>query len=353
MENLTTQPRSRRRASSREPAWVRLSDEELLDLRLCDLGVRIEGTALESRVEELYAELAGAGLSFRPRCWLSSEWFAPDDIPGIAMPFYLTHPRLMRLEDRQMFEIEGGTKKWCMQLLRHEAGHAYETAYRLSRRKNWREQFGSASQPYPEYYRPQPFSRDYVLHLDWWYAQSHPCEDFAETFAVWLRPGSNWRKRYHHWPAVKKLEYVDRLMEEIGGKTPPKRSKARVEPIDRLTTTLREHYREKQERYGSDYPDFYDAHLRRLFVGSTKNPRGRPAASFLRRLAPELRKRIARWTGEYAYTINMVLKDMIARSRELDLRVSGQEDNLKLEAAIFLTMQTMNYLHSKDHRVTM
>ena len=26
------------------------------------------------------------------------------------------------------------------------------------------------------------------MHLDPWYAQSHPDEDFAETFAVWLTP---------------------------------------------------------------------------------------------------------------------------------------------------------------------
>ena len=54
-----------------------------------------------------------------------------------------------------------------------------------------------------------------MLNLANWYAQSHPIEDFAETFAVWLRPGSRWRSRYADWPALRKLEYVDALMQEV------------------------------------------------------------------------------------------------------------------------------------------
>ncbi|MCZ6793780.1 MAG: putative zinc-binding metallopeptidase [Planctomycetota bacterium] len=345
--------RSRVPADGGQASWARLADEELLDLRLCDLELEIKGTALERRIQELYGELEQRGLRFRPPCWLSSEWFAPDAVPGMAVPFYLAHPRLMKLEDRQMKEVEGGTKRWCMQLLRHEAAHAYETAYHLSRRHKWRRLFGSSSKPYPEYYSPEPFSRDYVLHLDWWYAQSHPCEDFAETFAVWLRPGSQWRRRYTGWPALTKLEYVDALMAETAEKPRPPRTRARVEPVHRIRKTLREHYKEKQERYGADYPDFYDLHLRRLFPRGTGDDRGKPASSFLRRAGPGLRRRIAFWTGEYAYTINLALKDMISRCRELDLRVTRQEEDLKLDTAVFLTMQTMNYLHSRDHRVAM
>jgi hypothetical protein len=149
-----------------EPFWVRLSDEDLLDLRFCDLDLKIEGNELQPRIQQLYDELEERGLRLLPRCWLSSEWFSPHATPGIAIPFYLAHPRLKNLEDRQMKEVEGGTKDWCAQLLRHEAGHAYEAAYRLSQRKRWREIFGRASKPYPEYYSPNPFSRNFVLHLD-------------------------------------------------------------------------------------------------------------------------------------------------------------------------------------------
>jgi hypothetical protein len=332
-------------------SWTRLSDEKLLDMRMCDLGVTIEGSELEARVARLYDELAARGLRFRPHCWLSSEWFAPNDVPGIAIPFYLAHPRLKKLEDRMMLEVEGGTRNACMKLLRHEAGHAYETAFRLGRRQKWRRVFGRASRPYPTVYRPRPFSRNYVLHLDWWYAQSHPCEDFAETFAVWLAPASRWRRAYRDWPALKKLQYVDELMGQLAGRAPAVRSRRRVEPLREVRTTLREYYAEKQQRYGSNYPDFYNRDLRRLFPDPPDPARAPAAAAYLRRIAPEMREIVARWTGEYNYTVGLVLKDMIIRCRELDLRVCRPESELKLELAVMLTMQTMNFVYSTDHTV--
>ena len=149
----------------------------------------IEGSWLEDRLAELHRELDARGLTFRPHYWLSAEWFSPDGVPGVAIPFYLAHPRLMRLERAQMLEVEGGTPEWCLQILRHEAGHAFDNAYDLRRLRRRRQMFGSPAMPYPEFYLPRPYSKSFVLHLDSWYAQSHPDEDFAETFAVWLTPG--------------------------------------------------------------------------------------------------------------------------------------------------------------------
>src|SRR6266567_3408508 len=96
----------------------------------------------------------------------------------------------MKLERKQMLEVEGGTDTECLRILRHEAGHALDTAFRLHFRRQWRELFGSFAQRYPDFYKPKPKSRNYVLHLRAWYAQAHPAEDFAETFAVWLQPRS-------------------------------------------------------------------------------------------------------------------------------------------------------------------
>ena len=346
-------PRHRKHVHKRpgEPFWARLPDERLLNVRLCDLGLKIRGTTIEPRIRQLYAELAERGLPMRPRSWLSGEWFSPHETPGIAVPFYLAHPRLRKLESRQMKEVEGGTAAWCMQLLRHEAGHAFETAYRLSRRKRWQKLFGRASRPYPNFYNPKPVSRKFVQHLDWWYAQSHPVEDFAETFAVWLRPGNQWRKRYKDWPALEKLEYVEELMRELAGKPPGVDFRFEVEPIHKLKQTLREYYREKQKRYEGDYPDLYDRDLGRLFPPPLDHRDHPPASTFLRRISPELRRRVSVWTGEYAYTINRALKDMIQRSRELNLRVSRPLNETKIDTAILLTMQTMNYLLSRDHHI--
>ena len=154
--------------------WESLSDEQLLSLRLCDLKLKIGNTELECAVQRLYGELDMRGIRFRPHCWLAQEWFSPDGIPGIAIPFFLAHRRLMNLERRYMREVEGGNRNWLMRILRHEAGHAIDSAYRLRRRAGWRAVFGPASLPYPETYRPRPGSRRFVQHLGAWYAQAHP-----------------------------------------------------------------------------------------------------------------------------------------------------------------------------------
>ena len=213
-------PPQRRRLPPAE--WAEWSDERLLDLRLSDLDLRIQGSSLEPLIAQVRREVAERGLRFRPHFWLSDEWFSPDGVPGVAIPFFLAHPRLARLEQSQMLEVEGGTPEWCLRILRHEVGHAVENAYGLRRLRRRRQLFGLSSQRYPQFYTPKPYSKSFVLHLDSWYAQSHPDEDFAETFAVWLTPGSDWEHRYQGWKALQKLEYMDELMKQIAGR-PPRR----------------------------------------------------------------------------------------------------------------------------------
>jgi len=334
-----------------EPEWATWPDDRLLDLRLCDLGLTIGPGELAQRIDQLYDELKNLGLRFRPYFWLSDEWYCPDGVPGVAIPFYLAHPRLARIELQYMLEVEGGTPEWCMRLLRHETGHAMENAYHLRRRRLRQALFGKSSESYRDYYVPRPYSRRFVVHLEQWYAQSHPDEDFAETFAVWLAPDSNWRERYAGWPALRKLEYVDATMQEIAAQRPLVASRARVDPLSRLRKTLREHYEEKRRHYGLDEDVSYDRDLRRLF-SSAPEFRDRPsAARFLGRIRREVRRRVAQGTGVYQYTIDQVLGDMIDRCRELRLRVAVSEDQAKLDFTIALTVQTMNYLHRGRHRI--
>ncbi len=328
--------------------WERLPFERLLDLRLSDLDVRIEGTWLEQCVERLHEELDARGIEHKPHCWLSDEWFSPVDVPGIAIPFYLAHPRLMALERRQMYEVEGGSRRECMQLLRHEAGHTLQVAYGLHRRRRWQAVFGRSSEPYPDHYRPNPASRHYVLHLDAWYAQSHPDEDFAETFAVWLKPRSNWRRHYARWPALKKLEYVDELMRELRGARRVVRSRATPHRLSKLRRTLRSYYEAKRERYYVGYPRTYDRDLQRLFESSDKTRSGETAAAFLRKHRRELREMVSRWTGEYQFTVDQVLKEMIGSCRELKLRAVGSRQRLKLEFAILLTVHALQCLRRRE-----
>jgi hypothetical protein len=327
----------------REPAWTRLDDEELLDLRFCDLRLRMSRTPLEDSVRRLYVELERKGLLFRPHVWLADEWFSPDGVPGIAIPFYLAHPRLMRLERRFMHEVEGGNRMWLTRILRHEAGHAIDTAFGLRRRKAWREVFGKASHPYPDRYSPRPGSRNYVLHLGHWYAQSHPTEDFAETFAVWLPARSRWRSAYQGWPALAKLEYVDRTMRELAGQPAPNTDRSIIEPLADNQCTLREHYRRKSAHYQVAAAGSHDQALLRVFAPRGQRPQGRPASSLLREMRPQLRRLLLRRVRMHPYLADHVIDTVAQRARILGLRVRGgqrlaQRDALVLHERIMLGM---------------
>ena len=333
--------------------WSLISDERLLDKRICDLPLRIKGSFLEPNIKRLYRELNDRGIRFKPHLWLSSEWFTPDGVPGIAIPFYLAHPRLMKLERKQMLEVEGGTDVECMRILRHEAGHTLDNAFRLHFKRSWLRTFGSFAAAYPQSYKPKPHSRHYVFNLDAWYAQAHPAEDFAETFAVWLQPRSNWRRRYRGWPALRKLEYVDELMNEIAGSRPKNLVRRKIETLPEILITLREHYKRKRKLYEFEWPAYLDNDLRRIFSSEPRYRTRQTAASFLRRISREIEPLVADATGVHGYAIGHLLELMIERAGQLKLRLSGSQEHAKRQVMIMLTVQTMHVVHSGYHRITL
>ena len=319
---VLAKPRARPRSAA-AASWTRLRDEELLKLRFCDLGLNVAGTRVERGLKRLYSELQSRGVAFEPHAWLADEWFSPDGVPGIAVPFYLAHPRLEKLQRRMEHEVEGGNSRWLMRILRHEAGHAIDTAYRLRRRSRWREVFGPASLPYPDRYRARPGSRRYVHHLGDWYAQAHPTEDFAETFAVWLTPRSTWRHSYADWPAFNKLTAVQDFMAEIRGTRPPVRNRQRIEPIEHNSRTLADHYRARLAQRRLHRRGTADELLRKAFTVTRPRATAPRASTFLRELRQILVASIAREQGADAYSVQQHLKIMIARCTHLQLFLRG------------------------------
>ncbi|HEY3820435.1 MAG TPA: putative zinc-binding metallopeptidase [Polyangiaceae bacterium] len=327
-------------------AWAALRDEELLALRIRDLGVRIEGSELEPQIAKLYTELEGRGILLRPPCYLGDEWFAPDGVPAIALPFYLAHPRLKMLELHQMMEVEGGTPEWCAQLLRHECGHALDHAYRFSGRRKWRAIFGSPDVDYePENYRPRPYSRGFVRHLPNWYAQAHPDEDFAETFAVWLGgPAEEWRERYRGWKALEKLEYVDELMREATRKPPAVTGGRRRAEASKMRSTLSRYYAARRKLWAEDQPGFYDRDLRHIFSDATSG--GGTAAAFMRRRREAIVARVVQWTGQRKYVVDDLTRKLIQRCQELGLHAPSSEVDLAFDVGSYLASLVTHHLYT-------
>ncbi|MBS1960841.1 MAG: putative zinc-binding metallopeptidase [Bdellovibrionales bacterium] len=327
--------------------WTHLKDEELLKLRICDIPLDLEKSELSDRVIQLYDELDAKKLVFRPQIYLGDEWFSPEGMLAISIPFYLAHPRLKELEQRMMFEVEGGTPVWCQRLLRHEAGHCFDHAYRFSKRRKWREVFGSPDQEYaPETYHPKPYSKSYVSHLDNWYAQAHPDEDFAETFAEWLAPERDWKKRYKGWAgALKKLSYVEELATEVHEKEPIREKGTLPFQASRMKTTLAKYYAKRKKEHETDYPDFYDGDLKRIFNGDPSlSKRDYSAAAFMAKKRKELIDSVAYWTGERKFPIEGLVHKLEKRAENLELRVGRTHADTHLQLSAYLATLVTHYL---------
>jgi hypothetical protein len=301
---------------------------ELLNTRVCDLGLAIEGSPVEPFTRRLHREFAAKRLAFRPDFYLTDSWGCPDRVPVIGVPFYLADKRLTRIEEEQTGEIEDD--QMVMMLVRHEAGHAVNYAYRLWEEEGWAEAFGRFSRPYREVFQPEPSSRQFVRHIfsrpyGRTYAQKHPDEDFAETFAVWLTPRSAWRRRYRAWPAVEKLKYVDALMRRIRKQEPARTSGKRYRPVEEMQLLLAEHYGQRAEHFRAAAQGYVDDRLRAVFPALRGNA-ALPASQLLRRHHDGLVERMVRWsalTDDEARTILEKLEDradplhLVFRRREL------------------------------------
>ncbi len=336
----------------RTAPWVHLSDEDLLKVRIRDLGVSISGSEVQPRVRQLYHELEEKGLRFRPVCYLADEWLTPDGQSAIGVPFFLAHPRLKALEFRMMFEVEGGTASSCMRLLRHEAGHAFDHAYRLHQRKDWQRVFGSARLAYnPHFYNADSRSTRHVRNLPDNYAQSHPAEDFAETFAVWLNPYSQWRTRYRGWPALTKLRYVDHLMREVAARAVPGR-RPKLEFEARTTTArLKSYYERKFRLYRVGDLSFAVKDLKEIFRASQAVEPRDLAAALIRRNKRLLVDAVAAWSGQRPGEVARVVARLAKLCDEHRLVVRGGAPETLVRLSTYVSTLILNRLRTHRYSI--
>jgi len=318
--------------------------QEILGKPIRDLGLKLEGSPVERFVHQLYDELGGKGLAkFRPACYLTDEWGCPSGEPIIGIPFYLANPDLASLE-KEVNDLED--KREIMMYLRHEAGHAFNYAYKLYRTPEWKTLFGPFRRRYLDNYRPVPFSRNYVRHLAGWYAQKHPDEDFAETFAVWLTPRSAWRKRYRGWGAMAKLRYMDRIARELGNAEPVRRRGYPDVTVDEMESTVSEFYRQSVAEEIPVVDLALDTDLVDIFnVSKRRKKTVRPAHEFLHEHRKAVVDKVAYWTGVQRPLIKKLIEVIEKRIGELGLRADTRREAEHLaELTVYATTLATNYM---------
>jgi hypothetical protein len=330
--------------------YSKLSTEELLSIKMKNLKLSIKGSAVEERLYILFSELEKKGLVFRPHIWISDEWFTPDYTPGFAVPFYLFHPRLLKLEKEEMLEAEGANKNDCLQIMRHETGHAISHAYQLYKLKSWKNIFGDFRKPYPLWYTPNIKSKEFVTHLNAWYAQAHPLEDFAETFAVWLNPKMDWRRIYKGWEALKKLEYMDEIMSRISRKQSLVGKAVEYGALSSLKYTVGQHYARKKKFYSAEWAAAFDVELRKIFT-QRSGMKTQPAYKFLKRIRPGIRRSISEILDVPQYTVDQLLNELVKRSIRLNLFLRLSEEEAFKRILVIVTAQIINLLNSGYYRI--
>ncbi len=319
----------------------------ILPVPIRELGLKLEGTHLASQIEQLYRELDEHGLHhFRPPCYLSDEWGCPSEEPVIGIPFYLADPRTADIENA-LNDVENDRE--IMMYLRHEAGHALNYAYELYKTPEWTEVFGPFRRPYRDDYPFVPFSRQFVRHIAGWYAQKHPDEDFAETFAVWLDPTSKWRRKYAGWGAMKKLQYVDRVMKELGD-VKPVRAVGEIDyTVDEMQQTVEEFYRENSVDESAAISGLaLDTDLIDIFVDPqhvSARREYRPAAELLAEHRRDIVDRVNYWTGVRRTLVRTLVESIERRLGELGLLADvARSRSHMIEITVYVTTLSMTFL---------
>jgi hypothetical protein len=333
------------------PALAAFHESHAWSTPIRDLGLTVAGTALEPIVADFLAEVAGLGVRVRPRLYLSTEWGVPFGTVAIAIPFYLASPELTRLHEEQTGFVEGVGRRDILRYLRHELGHVVNYAYQLFEREEWVKAFGAMTRPYREAYRPRPFSRAYVRHLPGWYAQKHPDEDWAETFAVWMTPGLDWRREYADWGgALAKLELCDRLMTALRDERPAVTADDLDEDVGELPYSLAELYGEASGEDGAPLPGL-DGALHTVFDRADEIAgESLPAAELIRNLRRELPGLVYRWTGHFPEHTAELLAVMARRAGELALCYEAAgEERVAREIAVLVTALAMNHVRDGSY----
>ena len=321
------------------------ASQALLQARIKDLKLHLSATPLERHIQQLYGELEVRGVSLRPQCYLSDQWGCPSGVPVIGIPFYLADPNLHSIEA----ELGGGaeSERDIMMYLRHEAGHTFNYAYRLYETEEWQKLFGDYSAPYHDDFKPQPFSRKYVVHISGWYAQEHADEGIVKGEEEFMRAGLDWERRYKGWGALKKLQYVQSIVERLGRQAPEVVLEERDLDVDQMEETVLDHYRQRRlsERIDVQLGEHLDQDLMNLFEPSEIAPV--PADTLVRAEKQAVIHAVTQYAGVSQGLVSSVLDHLLERTSALELTVYREKSrDYTTKLTSLVTALAMNYLYT-------
>jgi hypothetical protein len=240
--------------------------------------------------------------------------------------------------------------------LRHETGHAINYAFELWKRKDWAQTFGDFRRPYRDVFPANSWSRDYVRYLHragmYHYAQKHPDEDFAETFAVWLDPSSRWRRRYKDWQvALVKLEYVERILDVEGAckGTPPNQRLGMRIGYETIKETVADYF-DIAHAVDPDLAEYRNDLLETFPRRTDRTPRSQgslSAARFIQQHQHMLTDKICLWLGgSDRRVIGRFLRQLQALCTYEHLVVPEAQRNEKLvDLTIVATWHVLDGIH--------
>lgn len=314
---------------------------------LRDLGLSITGSGLEPLVAQVEREMVAAGITrVRPHWYLSTEWGVPFGTVSVAIPFYLSREDLSAFHKERYGLVEGANAADILRYLRHEVGHVINYAYKLYERPDWTGVFGPFEAEYVEEYRPRAFSRDFVRHLPGWYAQKHPDEDWAETFAVWLTPGSDWQSAYAAWPgALAKLALCDRLMTDLGPTEPLEVAIDADEEVGDVEHPVESFYQAPEEA-PAEWAGIFDGYAAGIFPTEVADGVSVvPASAVIKAIEIPAVVSLFRWTSHFPERTRTLLGLLAARADALHLvcRVD-EETDATVEVITLVTALAMNFV---------
>lgn len=333
------------------PRTRELSFQSLLNRKICELDLRAKDTLRECLIQ-LRRELKQRHISFFPHFYFGQEpWGCIDRTASVEIPFFLATNKLRRLADKYYI---GYSKEEIMMLLRHETGHAINYAYKLWSRNDWKKVFGKFRKPYLHFYPFNSNSKDFVRYLhrigNPHYAQKHPDEDFAETFAVWLDPTSKWKRNYRSWHvAITKLRYVDRLFrrDRIAERRPLKVRYNESKSYKTISATVAEYFDiekkvdQRVREYTQDLKDIFPE------VRPPRAKRFIRADLFIQNYSEYLEEELSTWiAGADRRDVGAYLRELqtLCALNNLQLRPNQATEKL-VELVIVSTYHVLNRLH--------